>query len=130
MIGLDTNIVVRYLTHDDPVQTSTAIKVLNSLSPASPGFLPLVVVAELAWVLESLYSFEKHEIEQVLETLLRSDSLVVERSEIVWQALRKFKTCRAGLSDCLIERCSHAAECEYTLTFDKRAVSAGMKHLN
>jgi len=60
---------------------------------------------------------------------LRGDALVVERSEIVWQALRKFKTCNAGFSDCLLERCGAAAECLYTFTFDKRAVAAGMRLL-
>lgn len=128
MIGLDTNVIVRYLTHDDPVQTPAAVKLLNSLSPTSPGFLSLIVVAELVWVLTSLYHFEKSEMEDVLETLLRSDALVVERSEVVWQALHRFKAGSAGFSDCLIERCGHAAECQYTATFDQRAAAgAGMR---
>jgi len=128
MIGLDTNVIVRYLTHDDPVQTPAAIKLLHSLSPALPGFLSLIVVAELVWVLTSLYDFGKSEIEHVLETLLRSDALVVERSEVVWQALHRFKIGSAGFSDCLIERCGYAAECQYTATFDhKAATGAGMR---
>ncbi len=130
MIGLDTNVLVRFLTHDDPVQTPAAIKLMSSLSPASPGFVSLVVIAELSWVLRSLYSFEKSEVELVLENLLRSDSLIVERSEIVWQASRKFKTGNAGFSDCLVERCGDAAECLYTVTFDKRAVATGMRLLD
>jgi predicted nucleic-acid-binding protein len=129
MIGLDTNILVRFLTHDDPIQTPAAIKLMGSLSSAFPGFVSLVVIAELGWVLKSLYSLEKNELEIVLEDLLRSDGLLVEKSEIVWQALRKFKTGNAGFSDCLIERCGDAAECLYTLTFDKRAVAAGMRLL-
>ncbi|HET9410167.1 MAG TPA: type II toxin-antitoxin system VapC family toxin [Candidatus Sulfotelmatobacter sp.] len=127
MIGLDTNVIVRYLTHDDPVQTPVAIRFLNSLSPASPGFLSLVALAELVWVLSSLYRCSKHEIEDALETLLRSEVLVLERSDIVWQALRKFRSSNAGFSDCLIACCGHAAECDYTATFDKRAAAAGMK---
>ena len=129
MIGLDTNVLVRFLTHDDPEQTPIAIKLMRSLSPSSPGFVSLVAIAELTWVLTSLYRLEKSEVELVLENLLRSDALVVERSEIVWQALRKFKTCNAGFSDCLVERCGHAAECLYTFTFDKRAVAVGMRLL-
>jgi predicted nucleic-acid-binding protein len=129
MIGLDTNVLVRFLTHDDPVQTPVAIKLMSSLSPSSPGFVSLVAIAELTWVLTSLYRLEKSEVELVVENLLRSDALVVERSEIVWQALRKFKTCNAGFSDCLLERCGEAAECLYTFTFDKRAVAAGMRLL-
>ncbi|MFZ0957919.1 MAG: type II toxin-antitoxin system VapC family toxin [Candidatus Sulfotelmatobacter sp.] len=129
MIGLDTNVLVRFLTHDDPVQTPAAIKLMRSLSSASPGFVSLVVIAELSWVLKSLYNFERSEMELVLENLLRSDALLVERSEIVWQALRKFKTSNAGFSDCLVERSGHAAVCIYTATFDKRAVATGMRLL-
>lgn len=129
MIGLDTNVLVRFLTHDDPAQTPVAIKLMRSLSPSSPGFVSLVALAELTWVLASLYKLEKSEVELVVENLLRSDALVLEQSEIVWQALRRFKICNAGFSDCLLERCGHAAECLYTFTFDKRAVAAGMRLL-
>ncbi len=130
MIGLDTNIVVRYLTHDDAAQAAAAVRVIESLSRDSPGFLSLIVIAELVWVLEGSYRFKKAEIEGVLDTLLRSKELVIERSEIVNQALRKFNASRADFVDCLIERCGHAAECQYTLTFDQQAASAaGMKLL-
>jgi predicted nucleic-acid-binding protein len=129
MIGIDTNILVRYLTHDEARQTAAATKLLDSLTSQSPGFISLVVVTELVWVLTSLYDFAKPEIDQVLETLLLSDVLIVEGSEIVWQALRKFRNVSAGFSDCLIEECGRAAECEHTLTFDKHAVAAGMRLL-
>ena len=130
MIGLDTNIVVRYLTHDDAAQTAAAARVIDSLTSDSPGFLSLIVIAELVWVLEVSYRFKKNEVERVLETLLRSKELVIERAEIVWQALRKFSASRADFADCLIERCGHAAECQYTVTFDQNAAStAGMKLL-
>ena len=75
MIGLDTNVIVRYLTHDDTVQTATAVRVIDSLSQNSPGFLSLIVIVELVWVLDAAYRFKKNEIEGVLETLLRSKEL-------------------------------------------------------
>jgi predicted nucleic-acid-binding protein len=128
MIGLDTNVVVRYLTQDDPAQAATAVKVMDSLSSDSPGFLSLIVMVELVWVLEAAYRFKKKEVEHVLETLLRSKELVIERAEIVAQALRKFSASRADFADCLIERCGHAAECEHTVTFDRNAAAgAGMR---
>jgi predicted nucleic-acid-binding protein len=131
MIGLDTNVIVRFLTHDDPVQTVAAVKVMGSLSQQSPGFLSLVVVVELVWVLEVSYRFRKHEIEKVLETLLRSKELVVDRAEIVAQALPRFKVSNADFADCLVERCGHAAECQYTVTFERNAaVGAGMRLLS
>ena len=130
MIGLDTNVVVRYLTNDDPAQTTAAVKVIDSLSADAPGFLSMIVVVELVWVLEISYRFKKSEIEQILETLLRSKELVIERAEVVFQALRKFSAGRADFADCLIERSGHAAECQYTVTFDRNAASAaGMKLL-
>jgi predicted nucleic-acid-binding protein len=131
MIGLDTNILVRYLTHDDPAQTVAAMKVMNSLSSESPGFLSLIVIAELVWVLTISYHFRKKEIEQVIETLLRSKETVIERAEIVTQALRAFSSGRADFADYLIERCAHAADCQYTVTFDQKAATvAGMRVLH
>lgn len=130
MIGLDTNVVVRYLTHDDPTQTAAAMKVMNLLSTDAPGFLSLIVIAELVWVLESFYRFRRNEIEQVIDTLLRSKELIIERADIVSQALRVFRSTRADFADCLIERCAHAAECQYTLTFDQHAAGAGMRLLH
>jgi predicted nucleic-acid-binding protein len=129
MIGLDTNIVVRYLSHDEPAQTTAAVSVMDSLSSDSPGFLSLIVIVELVWVLEASYRFKKDEVKLVLETLLRSKELVIERPEVVAQALRKFSTSRADFADCLIERSAYAAECQHTLTFDRNAAAAGMKLL-
>ena len=129
MIGLDTNILVRYVTQDHPAQAAAAVKVMDSLSSESPGFLSLVVIAELVWVLQFSYRFNKNEIEHVLERLLRSRELAIERAEIVSQALRKFHLSRANFADCLIERCGHAAGCQYILTFDKDAAAAGMRRL-
>jgi predicted nucleic-acid-binding protein len=131
MIGLDTNIVVRYLTHDDPEQAVAANRVMNSLSSDSPGFVSLVALAELVWVLKIAYGFGKKEIEQVLERLLRSEELVIERAEIALQALRTFRAGSADFADCLIERCGHAAQCKHTFTFDRKAAAgAGMQLLH
>ncbi len=130
MIGLDTNVVVRYLTHDDRVQTTAAVKLFHSFSPEEPGFLSLVVVTELIWVLETCYSFNKKEIVQVLESLLRSKELIVERAEVAWQALRNFAAGNADFSDCLVERCGNEAGCLHTFTFDQKAAAgAGMQLL-
>jgi len=129
MIGLDTNVVIRFLTHDDPPQTAAALRLMNTLSAESPGFVSLVVVAEIVWVLKISYAYTKKEIEQVLDGLLHSKELVIERAEIVFQALRKFSDSRTDVADCLIERCGHAAGCEHTFTFDRNAAGAGMRLL-
>ena len=114
MVGLDTNVLVRYLTHDDPTQTAAATRLMSSLSLDSPGFLSLIVISELVWVLAISYRYQKKEIEQVLESLLRTKELVIERADLVSQALRTFRGGRADFADCLIER------------FDSKAAGAGM----
>jgi len=130
MIGLDTNVLVRYLTHDDPAQSAAAARVMNSLSFDSPGFLSLIVIAELVWVLAISYRYQKKEIEQVLENLLRTKELVIERADIVSQASRAFHAGRADFADYLIERCAHAVDCQFTATFDQRAATVpGMRLL-
>jgi predicted nucleic-acid-binding protein len=70
------------------------------------------------------YRYGKKELEQVLETLLRSRELIIERAKVVTQALRVFSVGRADFADYLIERCAHAAECQYTVTFDQKAARA------
>jgi predicted nucleic-acid-binding protein len=127
MIGLDTNIVVRYLTHDDPVQTAKAIELFASLSVDAPGFLSLIALVESVWVLERSYRFTKNEIVRVVEIFLRGREVIVERADLVSQALRTFNATGVNFSDCVIERCGHAAECKYTATFDRRATAVGMR---
>jgi predicted nucleic-acid-binding protein len=130
MIGLDTNVLVRYVTQDDPKQSAAATKLIDSLSTEAPGFIAMIVVVELVWVLQSCYQVKRDEIVRILETLLRSKELIVERAELVWQALRHFTPGQADFADCLIERCGHAAECRHTLTFDRNAAAgAGMQLL-
>ena len=130
MIGLDTNVLVRYVTQDDPVQSAKASELIESLTTASPGFVSLVSILELVWVLQSCYQSAKSDVVMVLETLLRTRELTVEHAEIIWQALRKFVANKADFADCLIERCAHAAGCEYTATFDPNAIkTTGMKRL-
>ncbi|RQO49863.1 PIN domain-containing protein [Pseudomonas sp. KBW05] len=130
MIGLDTNVLVRYVTQDDPIQSAKASDLIESLTTLSPGFVSLVSVVELVWVLQSCYQSAKSDVVVVLETLLRTRELTIEHAETLWQALRRFTASKADFADCLIERCAHAAGCEYTATFDLNAVkAAGMKRL-
>ena len=129
MIGLDTNILVRYITHDDAAQTAIATKLMASLSSESLGYVSLVVLVELIWVLEDFFDFSKKEVEDVVESLLRGREIFLERPDLVEQAIRKFKSGNADLADCIIERAAHAAGCDYILTFDRKAVSGGMRML-
>ena len=121
MIGLDTNVLVRYIMQDDAKQSASANRLVESLSVESPGFVPLVSVVELAWVLSSAYELDRDQVVQVFESLLRTKEIVVERTEIVWKALRVFQSANADFADCLIERSAAVAGCDRTMTFDRGA---------
>jgi len=130
MIGLDTNVLVRYLTKDDPIQTPLAVKLVRSLSEDEPGFLSLVVITELIWVLRISYRYRNNEIANVVEMLLQSRELRVEQEELVADTLRGFAAGSADFADYLIERTGQLAGCIHTFTFDKRAATfAGMRLL-
>ena len=128
MIGLDTNVIVRYIAQDDVVQSKKAAILIESLSSETTGFITLVSILELVWVLQGAYQSTKDEIVTVLHTLLKTKHIIVEQSETLWQSLRVFERSKAEFLDCLIERSAHAAGCEYTVTFDRGASkSAGMR---
>jgi len=131
VIGLDTNVLVRYLTQDEPKQARIANRLIEEkLSPDLPGFVSQIALVELVWVLESGYGCNRVEVASILERILRSKSLVVQHGDVAWRALRIFATGSADFADCIIERTGHANECDHTVTFDRAASrSAGMRLL-
>jgi predicted nucleic-acid-binding protein len=127
MIGLDTNVLVRYIMQDDAKQAAKATKLIEGLTAQEPGFITLVSVVELVWVLSSAYHLDRDQIVQALDVILRSKQLVVDQAEHVLRALRAFGAGRADFADCLIERTAVAAGCAKTMTFDVAASkTAGM----
>ena len=128
MIGLDTNVLVRYLAQDDPKQSPKATRLIEALTVDAPGYISLVSVVELVWVLTDCYASTKSELCEVLETLLRTKGLVVAHADTVWKALRLFKESKADFADCLIERSGSEAGCSHTTTFDRDAAKhCGMR---
>jgi predicted nucleic-acid-binding protein len=127
-IGLDTNILVRYLAKDDEGQLIRARAVILARTKEDPAFISLVTLAELVWVLERSYKASKAEILKILEMLLRTEEFVIENQATVQAALKLFAASNADFADCLIERSSHEAGCDYTATFDEQAAKfAGMR---
>ncbi|WP_309639183.1 type II toxin-antitoxin system VapC family toxin [Methylibium sp.] len=122
MIGLDTNVLARYIMQDDSRQSPMATRLVESLSAQAPGFVPLVVVVELAWVLSSAYDLDRAQLVKAFDALLRTKEIVVDRAETVWKALRVFQSANADFADCLIERSASVAGCDQTMTFDRGAV--------
>ncbi|MDL2354571.1 MAG: type II toxin-antitoxin system VapC family toxin [Pseudomonadota bacterium] len=130
MIGLDTNVLVRYIAQDDQIQSPVATTLIETLSVANPGFITLVSLVELVWVMQRCYTATKKEILVILDTLLRTQEFSFENSETVMQAMKLFAVPGADFSDCLIERSAYKAGCDFTVTFDaKAAKSAGMRLL-
>ena len=121
MIGLDTNVLVRYVAQDDSRQSPKATRLIESLTVDAPGYVSLVSVVELVWVLTGCYASNKGEICEVLETLLRTKEIIVAHADTVWKALRLFKESKADFADCLIERSANEAGCSHTTTFDRDA---------
>lgn len=127
MIGLDTNVLVRYIMQDDAKQAAKATKLIESLSPEDPGFVTLVSVVELVWVLSSCFDLTREQISQALDALLRAKQLVVDQADQVVRALRTYSSSSADFADCLIERTASSAGCAKTMTFDVAASKqAGM----
>jgi predicted nucleic-acid-binding protein len=127
MIGLDTNVLVRYIMQDDAKQAAKATKLIEDLTAQEPGFITLVSVVELVWVLSSCFELNRGQIVQALDVVLRSKQLVVDQAEHVVRAVRAYGAGNADFADCLIERTAVAAGCARTMTFDIAAAkTAGM----
>jgi len=122
MIGLDSNVVVRYLVQDDPVQSRRATEVIERrLSTQNPGFISVVTIAETVWVLDRAYRFSDENIVAAIERTLQTDVLVVEREQEVFAAMTALKEARGSFADALIGGLGARAGCSATLTFDRRA---------
>ena len=122
MIGLDTNILIRYIVQDDAAQAAAASALIeNECSSENPGWVDCVVLCELVWVLESAYGYTRATVVEVLRTLLTSAELRVETPDMAWSAVRSYQSAGAGFADCLIGLRNRQAGCPMTATFDKRA---------
>jgi predicted nucleic-acid-binding protein len=112
---------------DDAKQSAKATQLIEALTSDEPGFIAIVSVVELYWVLTSSYGLNDQQVGQALEAILRTKQFCVEGADQVLRALRVFGAGHADLADCLIERAAHDAGCLQTMTFDVSASKhAGM----
>ncbi len=122
MIGLDTNILVRYLAQDDPVQSAKATELVERrLSEENPGFVSIVAMVETAWVLDRAYGLADDEIAAAIERTLQADVLVVEDEQEVFAAMIALKEGHGSFADALIGGLGGRAGCTHTLTFEQKA---------
>ena len=127
MIGLDTNVLVRFLAQDDPAQSARATRLIErELNDREPGFIGLVVLVETCWVLKRLYGATPAELRDTVRDLLDTRQLVVERRAVVAAALARLGGDAGDIADALIAESAAGAGCERTVTFDKAAVKLGM----
>ncbi len=126
MTGLDTNILIRYLTQDDPVQSAKATDIFESrLTGNDQGFVNLVTMVETVWVLASIYGLSDQEIADAVERMLQADTLVIQNEQQVFFAMTVLRSGRGMFADALIAAVDAWAGCSRTLTFDKKALRIG-----
>ena len=129
MIGLDSNVLVRYLTQDDPVQPTRATRLIErQLSEKAPSVISLIALVELWWVLKRLYRAPGAELRQTVQDLLDTRQFVIEQRGAVIQAVKRLDAA-GDIADSLIVELARAAGCERVVTFDKDAARVGMELL-
>jgi predicted nucleic-acid-binding protein len=127
VIGLDTNVLVRYIMQDDAAQSAKASALLEGLTVDMPGWVSLISIVELVWVLGAAYDLDRGQILGALEALLSTKELRVEHADVVWKAVRSCRGAKVDFADCLIASCAISGGCERIMTFDRGAAKfAGM----
>ncbi len=122
MIGLDTNVLLRYLTQDDPVQSPRATELISHrLTEEEPGFVSLVTILEVVWVLKSLYKHSRRQIANSIEMILAADTLDVQNEQQVYHAVVALRNGTGTFEDALIGSLGIWRGCSATLTFDEKA---------
>jgi predicted nucleic-acid-binding protein len=130
VIGLDTNILLRFILRDDAVQSPRASALLQKLSTEEPGWVTLVTIVEMVWVLSRSKGLHRTQIAEEMERLLDLDHLMVERGEAVRTAFACYRTTHADFADCLIAASARAVGCTRVVTFDRVAArDTGMELL-
>jgi predicted nucleic-acid-binding protein len=120
MTGLDTNVLVRYLTQDDPAQALKATQVIEDAAEQGELlYITSIVLCETVWVLDAAYGHSKQEIQAVLERILRTAQFRFDHKDQLWRALQDYREGHADFSDYLIGHLGAHNGCQETVTFDK-----------
>ena len=122
MIGIDTNVLARYILDDDPLWSKAAQRFIDEdCTMATPGFVNLVVLVELIWVLGQTPGWGRAEIATVVGDFLLADNLIIEQPLLVEKALEEFQSGKADFADFIILAMNQAARAAPTVTIDKVA---------
>jgi predicted nucleic-acid-binding protein len=121
VIGLDTNVIVRYLTQDDPRQARKATALIEAGARRGDRFhLGVLVLCEVVWVLRGAYDFDKETIVSVLDRILATEQFEIGEKDLVRVALEEYRSGKGDFADYLIGHANRETGCEFTATFDGR----------
>ena len=122
MLGVDTNVLVRFLTKDEAEQYEKARRMIRRGASDPDGiYVNQLVLLETEWVLRSAYGYSKAEIAAAISALLDAQELVFEDEPAIEEALFTWKKSNADFADCLIGAKNRRAGCTATATFDTKA---------
>lgn len=127
MNALDTNVLVRLITDDDPVMRDKAVRLVEAAERNREKLaVPITVILEAMWVLNSRYDFSRMEILDALEQLLLVKGLQLEVPGRVRELIRIGRSTSTDLADILIGLCGRDLGCEIMFTFDKKASKSAL----
>lgn len=120
MTGLDTNILIRYLTLDDPRQSKTAATFIEeTVTTGGKLLIHPVVLCELVWVLETAYAYDRSDVSTTLDRILRTAQFEIPDKDTVWKAWADYRSGKADFADYLIGRSNERSGATHTVTFDR-----------
>jgi predicted nucleic-acid-binding protein len=122
MLGIDTNVLVRFLVRDDEMQFEKARKLIKrEVAVGHRVFVNQLVLMETEWVLRSRYAVPKHQIIEAISGLLNATDIQFEDEPSIEEALFIWKESVADFADCLIGAKNRRMGCRATATFDGKA---------
>jgi predicted nucleic-acid-binding protein len=121
MIGVYTNVLIRFFVRDDPRQGSLADRFMNERTSDDPAFVSVVVVAEFVRALQQVYDYQRSQMHAALALLLASANVVLQREELVKAALRSASEASSDIADNLITALASEGGASSTVTFDRGA---------
>jgi predicted nucleic-acid-binding protein len=131
VIGVDTNVLLRYLLDDDPKQSPKAAAFFEARSDRDPAFVSLVAIVEVVWYLRSRDRMSSDRVTGVLRSLLSAREIVVQAPDVVRRGIRDSQEHGTDIADAVIAALGIDADCDYTVTFDKKAGALpGMRELD
>ena len=122
MIGLDTNVLVRFLVQDDAGQARRAAACIARLTEAEPGFVAREVVLELVWVLAKAYQYDRPQITSALQGLLAAVEIELEDSAVLGAVLELYANYGYDFADLMIRQVGIVRGTRQMVTFDEQAV--------